>query len=278
MPERKSQPTTLADIMEAGDGAIIEVRCDGVFPAAPSDPNGPTPCENVVEWPARSQGLLDTLRSEGVPIYCDDCEERDARSKQAAAWRAAHERRLEVLRRRSGLPAKWQGVELDDIEPDPDRLDAINAAAEWALGQRRRGILLVGAVGRGKTRIAAGALNGLLNRGHPGRWLPVGELLMDLRMPFDSPEYVRAQRTLDARTALVLDDLDKVRPSDHAREPIYVAVNAWVEAELPLIVTMNRDLAEFAEDFGERYGDAVASRLAGYCDEFEVGGPDRRIA
>jgi DNA replication protein DnaC len=79
-------------------------------------------------------------------------------------------------------------------------------------------------------------------------------------------------------TALVLDDLDKVRPSDHAREPIYVAVNAWVEAEMPLIVTMNRSLLELADEFGDRYGDAIASRLAGYCEEFEVGGRDRRVA
>jgi DNA replication protein DnaC len=266
MPKRKSQPTTLADIMEPGDGDIIEVPCDGEN------------CEHTVEWPARSRGLLDTLRAEGLPVYCDDCTQRETDAAAAREARAAQQRFVEGQRRRSGIPAKWAAQDFDSIEADRQRAPAISAAAEWALGIRKRGLLFTGDIGRGKTAIAAAAANGRLSRGEAVRWLPVGELLMDLRMPFDSPEYVRAQRALDARTALVLDDLDKVRPSDHAREPIYVAVNAWVEAEMPLIVTMNRSLLELADEFGDRYGDAIASRLAGYCEEFEVGGRDRRVA
>lgn len=222
--------------------------------------------------------VLYAFTSKGLAFVCDECGENDRVAAIAEQARRQHADLVAAMRKRAGLPRKWHDVTLDHLDADGERIEAITAAAEWAMGKRRRGILLYGPVGRGKTAIAAGAANGRLGQARAVRWLPVGELLMDLRMPFDSIEYVRAQRALDpGGAALVLDDLDKVRPSEHAREPIYVAVNAWVEAELPLIVTMNRSIDELAEDFGERYGDAIASRLAGYCDIFEVKGNDRRL-
>jgi DNA replication protein DnaC len=141
------------------------------------------------------------------------------------------------------------------------------------------GLVLFGEVGRGKTAIAAAAA-AARTRISPVRWISVAELLLALRMPFDAPEFAAAQRALaprGGRAALVLDDLDKLRPTEHAVQPLYVAVNAWIEAELPLIVTMNRGLDALADDFGERFGDPIASRLAEHCEVLEIEGRERRL-
>lgn len=179
----------------------------------------------------------------------------------------------------SGMPPMWARQDFADLEHDELRTRALNHAMDWARGALS-GLVLWGGVGRGKTAIAAAAARERLEVGRV-RWLPVAELLLDLRMPFDSPEYARAVRQLDpGRTgaALVLDDLDKLKPTDHAVQPLYVAVNAWIEAELPLLVTLNRDLDDLGEWLPESFGEAIASRLSGYCATVEVKGEDRRLA
>lgn len=195
----------------------------------------------------------------------------------------AHEdrERLEQLRVRlhtSGIPERWRDARWEEFQHEPERQDVIEAAKDWAEGRRNRGLLFHGPVGRGKTYLAALAAVHRLALGHV-RWLSIAELMMDLRMPFGAPEYVRAQRALQpgGRPALILDDLDKLRANEMQLQPVYVAINGWVEADLPLLVTMNRELDDLPDAFGEIFGEAIASRLAGHCDIFELSGRDRRL-
>jgi len=211
---------------------------------------------------------------------CDRCSEEEERERVAAdeAERAAERMRHRL--ERSGIPERWRGLDFSRIDCDAERAEAIAAAQEWALGQRR-GVALYGEVGRGKTVIAAAAASASCAAG-PVRWLSVAKLLMDLRRPFESPEYERAQQALDASSArsgaLVLDDLDKAKPTEHALQPLYVAIDGWITAGKPLLVTLNRDLDSLAEWMGETFGEPIASRVAGYCDVIEVAGRDRRMS
>lgn len=211
-------------------------------------------------------------------VQCEACAEREERERVEVERAEAQAFALERRRKTSGVPPKWQGQTFGQLDDDGPRRRALLRAGEWARGELA-GLVLWGAVGRGKTAIAAAAANLRIERA-PVRWLPVAELLLDLRMPFDSPEYLRALRRLDAargRASLVLDDLDKLKPTEHAVQPLYVAVNGWIEAELPLLVTLNRDLDELMSWMPETFGEALASRLSGYCATVEVGGRDRRV-
>ncbi len=212
-------------------------------------------------------------------VQCEACSDA-ATARQEAAERAA-ERAEAVERRRvaSGMPRKWLAQRFAGLEDDAARRRPLELAGEWGRGEIS-GLLLWGPVGRGKTAIAAAAANLRVERGHL-RWLPVAELLLDLCAPFDSDRRERAVARLDASrgtAALVLDDLDKLKPTEHAVQPLYLAVNAWVEAELPLLVTCNRPLEQLADWMPETFGHAIASRLSGSCAISNVGGRDRRLA
>jgi DNA replication protein DnaC len=208
---------------------------------------------------------------------CDGCEEVERVREETERRVQERAERIAGRVRASGVPSAWSRLTLDELEPCAEQALAVAAARGWAR-RETRGVVLHGLVGRGKTVIAAAAAVEGCAAGAV-RWIGVASLLTDLRMPFDSPKYERALRLLDdsAGAALVLDDLDKLRPTEHSLQPLYVAVNGWIESGLPLLVTLNRDLDSLAEWMGETFGAPIASRLAGYCDVVEVRGEDWRL-
>lgn len=192
--------------------------------------------------------------------------------------------------RSAGIPPKWQGLSWDDLDREESqaRARAVNALHQWAttrppLPDRFAepvgglGVLLVGPVGIGKTRMAATAAQHRLALGAV-RWVSVARMMQTLGRGFGDPDREKVLRTLEtADAALVLDDLDKVKPSDHQLAPVFAAVDRWVDHQLPLLVTCNKTLEELERDFGERYGPPLASRLAEHCEVYEIRGRDRRV-
>lgn len=210
---------------------------------------------------------------------CDECRAADEAAADAEREAAAHVERVRNRVKLSGVPELWRTLafeELREHSAHEHQEQAIELASAWA--REGGGLLLHGKEGRGKTLIAAAAAVARATQSGV-RWLNVAELLMDLRMPFEAPEYARAQRKINdvARAGLVLDDLDKLKPTEHALQPLYVAINAWVQARQPLLVTCNRDLDNMASWMGESFGGPIASRLAGYCDVVEIKGRDWRL-
>lgn len=235
--------------------------------------------ESVLEFVSTPMSVrtIKTMEANPSSLLCEVCSEAEER----AAGEVGEAELVERRRAASGMPVKWQRQTFGQLDDDPDRSRAIELAAAWSLGDLP-GVVLWGDVGRGKTAVAAAAANGILSLRRL-RWVAVSELLHALRMGFDAPEYKRAVRLLDpgrggaGLAALVLDDLDKLKPTEHAVAPLYTAINGWIEAEAPLLVTLNRSLDELADWMPDTFGEAIASRLAGYCKVREVRGRDRRL-
>lgn len=207
-------------------------------------------------------------------VKCDPCV-----AAMDANDRVVSQRHREATQKtrisRSQIPAMLRGRKLAELDTE-GRRGVLEAAQRWVDGGLL-GLLLTGDIGVGKTTIAAAAAWEYVQRERL-RWSSVPSLMAGLAGGFDSPGRAGAIRVLEGAGALVLDDLDKTRPSPYAAEQLFTAVDNRLTARAPLLVTTNLTLAEFAGRFPEPFGQAIASRLAGYCEVWEVAGQDRRTA
>ncbi len=181
------------------------------------------------------------------------------------------EKRAQRLKERAiaaEIPLALQGLSIDSLPGGP----AADAIHEWIWGEQR-GVCLTGSVGVGKTYHAAVGAWGRLQHGGI-RWVSAARLMAQLRSGFSSEAKEKADRILATSGAIVLDDLDKVNPTEFGREVIFLAVDARVEAGAPLLVTTNKSMSEL----GEQLGEPVMSRIAGYCRTILMQGNDRRVA
>lgn len=208
-----------------------------------------------------------------LPFHCDPCihasAERDAEEelrRRAESERAKAETRLKD----SGLPAK-HCVDLSMLDHDPA---VLCAAEDWAL--HGGGLLLTGEIGRGKTMIA-GAACWMRLKDRPVLWTSAPLLFARLGTGLGTSQRDWALDVLSSKRALVLDDIDKARPTEYGAEQVFLAIDQRVEHEAPLLVTTNLSPGQLAEKWPEPYGPAIASRLVGYCKVVRVEGTDRRL-
>jgi DNA replication protein DnaC len=208
-----------------------------------------------------------------IEVRCEACAAAVELERQAEDdARAERDRRAQFDRRlrESGLPQRHH-MRLEQLD-HPDAL--IDAAGRWA--RDGGGLLATGQVGRGKTTIAGSAAYEALKR-RAVIWTSAPLLFARLGSGFDSEQRRWALDTLANRRALVLDDIDKARPTEYAAEQVFLAVDQRVEHQVPLLVTSNLSPGELAGRWPAPYGEAIASRLVGYCQVLRVDGNDRRL-
>lgn len=190
---------------------------------------------------------------------CSECKEYEALKRES--------RRADRIER-SGLPRDLRYLSLLGASSPA----AGNAARKWASGEIK-GLCLTGPVGVGKTWLAAAAAWARLQN-YGVKWVSVARLMTQLRAGFGSEMKTQADKIVAGTGAIVLDDLDKVNPTDYGREVLFAAMDGRVEEGAPLLVTTNKAVSELSE----KLGDPIASRLAGYCEVIRMVGEDRRLA
>lgn len=138
------------------------------------------------------------------------------------------------------------------------------------------GVALTGAVGVGKSFLAAAMVRHLVGRGVSVACACVPGALEARRRAIGQPDGGRAARLwerLEGATVAIFDDLGSERPTGAAVEWLFATINVRYEANRPLVLTSNCDLSGLAE----RLGDRIASRLAEMVVFYQVDGPDRRV-
>ena len=163
-------------------------------------------------------------------------------------------RESENTRRRQALPARFRTATTD--EPLGDE-----------------GVYLFGPVGTGKTHRAAAWANQAIEAGLRVRWITVPAYLEDKRAAMSGAPAPATAEELASCDVLVLDDLGTEKATEWAREVLFGLVNRAYEADVQLLVTSNRRLADLASHLGDR----IASRIAEICVPHEMCGPDRRL-
>jgi DNA replication protein DnaC len=203
-----------------------------------------------------------------------DAEE--AADQERERGREEQERRRRVFEA-ANIPPVFRSATFETCRDDGMPEHALRAAERWGAGQRQ-GLLLTGPVGVGKSTLAGAAVNArIASTGRAAFWLTAPELFAALGSGFESPARDRALATLQSGRALMLDDLDKGRPTAYGAEMVYLAVDQRVVRRAPLLVTTNLDLEGLRDRWPEEYGLAIVSRLIGHCELISIDGADRRI-
>lgn len=207
----------------------------------------------------------------GIGVVCDPCGDRLAGDRE----RREQERVLGERIRDCGLPEGLIGVSWNMLDRGPvggTRERAMRGAAAWARLETDR-LVLTGPVGTGKTTLVAAAMWSRLKK-EPVRYVSVAQLMAKAGGGFGTDERREATKVLTGTATLVLDDLDKVKPSEWAVQQLYVAIDKRVQAGRGLAVTTNLTARQAAV----RYGEPIASRLfADGIAVHELPGDDRRI-
>ena len=185
------------------------------------------------------------------------------RERQAMLAERAEQRRAERITA-SGLPPHLQGTSLPHTA-----LGRI--AREWA-DEEIPGLCLTGGVGVGKTYLAAAACWHRLQR-KTCKWVSVARMMTQLRASFDDDSRKAAIRSVVGGGAAILDDLDKVNPTEYGKEVLFAAINGRIETGAPLLVTTNLTPTQL----GQKLGAPIMSRVAG-LEVVRMSGADRRVA
>ncbi len=94
------------------------------------------------------------------------------------------------------------------------------------------------------------------------RYINIVKLLSEIKdsLSFSSDRKANTIFNLYAKADfLFLDDIDKIKPTDFAKEVIYALVNYRTENELPTVVSANHSPSELDSQY---FGEATISRLA----------------
>lgn len=116
--------------------------------------------------------------------------------------------------------------------------------------KERKGLILVGNNGVGKTHLACSIANELIKNGIPIIYGTLINLLAELKNSYDSDNNISEREIIklyEKVNLLIIDDLGKENPSEWGLEKLFTIINSRYENNLPVIITTNYNQNSLAE-------------------------------
>lgn len=200
-----------------------------------------------------------------------------ARDEDDAEWNCACRDDFSARCDDAEFPPRFANCALGDLDWEHVQPSAARGVLEEYVAQLAAyldesvGLIISGPVGCGKTHLAIGAAKIAGALGHTVLFVNTPAWFQELRDAYATNDSTRERNRLEEMRqvdVLILDDLGAEKPSDWARERLYVVVNHRMLARRVTFVTTNRALEELEHAIGERvlsrlYGDALAISLTG---------------
>jgi DNA replication protein DnaC len=200
------------------------------------------------------------------------------------------------LLERAGIPARYENCEFSDYRTDTNHaLAAAKIATEkWANDYPldKRGLLLIGPRGVGKTHLSIAALKQLMRKGVTCSFCDYRELLKRIQNSYNpsvQATELEVLRPIFESEVVVLDDLGAVKPSEWVWDTVSLVLNTRYNDNLTTIITTNFEdgparklsvsgpqAAAREETLGDRIGERMRSRLLEMCRLIKVDGKDFR--
>lgn len=159
-----------------------------------------------------------------------------------------------------------------------------NYSEKLVNGIEKKGLILAGNNGVGKTHLACSIANKLIENGIPVIYGTLINLLAELRNSYDTEnnisemEIIKLYENVDL---LIIDDLGKEKPSEWGLEKLFTIINSRYENNLPVIITTNYNQNSLLERLslnGEiETAKSIISRLYEMCYLVKIDDIDHRI-
>ena len=147
----------------------------------------------------------------------------------------------------------------------------------------RKGLILVGNNGVGKTHLACSIANELIKNGIPIIYGTLINLLAELKNTYDVYNNISEMKIIklyEKVDLLIIDDLGKEKPSEWGLEKLFTIINSRYENNLPVIITTNynqNSLIDRLSINGEiETAKSIISRLYEMCKGINITGKDKR--
>ena len=197
-------------------------------------------------------------------------------------------RKVERIIKNSKMSKRNLNYKFDNFVPNTSNkkvLDSLKKYSEKLVnGIEKKGLILVGNNGVGKTHLACSIANKLIENGIPVIYGTLINLLAELRNSYDidndisEMEIIKLYENVDL---LIIDDLGKEKPSEWGLEKLYTIINSRYENNLPVIITTNYNQNSLAERLslnGEiETANSIISRLYEMCYLVKINDIDHRI-
>ena len=148
----------------------------------------------------------------------------------------------------------------------------------------RKGLILVGNNGVGKTHLACSIANELIKDGIPIIYGTLINLLAELKNTYDIDNNISEMKIIklyEKVDLLIIDDLGKEKPSEWGLEKLFSIINSRYENNLPVIITTNYDQNSLLDRLsinGEiETAKSIISRLYEMCYLVKIEDRDHRI-
>jgi DNA replication protein DnaC len=177
------------------------------------------------------------------------------------------------------IPQGLSKMSLEAFEVFPDVKEAVDRVERYISTLPERlsngeGILLLGSVGTGKTRLAATIANATISRGHSAILVDVNSLLERIRNLWGDGARLQAlQSAMVDVDLLILDDLGQEVTSPREIAYLFGWLNSRYNSRSSTIITSNLGLEELAR----RYTEAIFSRIRERCRPAILKGKDYRL-
>jgi DNA replication protein DnaC len=202
------------------------------------------------------------------------------------------------------IPERYRGCSLDayeiyhgaDLSLRKALLTARKFVDAYPVDTAGQGLLFVGSIGVGKTHLAVGVLQRLVQeRGVKGLFCDYRELLKSIQNSYNpqvNMTELELLRPVFTAEVLILDDLGAQKPNEWVWDTVALILNTRYNDKQTTIITTNYpDLpagagfrvdekgnkpAKSEDTLGDRIGDRMRSRLAEMCVRVEMAGEDFR--
>lgn len=197
-------------------------------------------------------------------------------------------KRVEKIIKNSKMSKRNLSYKFDNFEPNTSNkkvLDNLKKYSEKLVnGIEKKGLILVGNNGVGKTHLACSIANELIKNGIPIIYGTLINLLAELRNSYDSDNNISEMEIIklyEKVDLLIIDDLGKEKPSEWGLEKLFTIVNSRYENNLPVIITTNYNQDSLVERLslnGEiETAKSIISRLYEMCYLVKIEDIDHRI-